>query len=398
MATRTWRGLVVVLCAALGSFSFAAAGGEVLASRQPRLALTFFPWSADAKAQLASQIILGQDGKPANERAANVARATRLAQESILRKPANAAALSALAMTKAVGDPARATALFRLSERMSRRDTAAQLALIEADVERGDVPAVLRHYDRTMQVKPQMANLLIPILAAASKDAPIRVEIGRTLRTRPFWWGEYVTELARSGTSPAALSDAAFAVQAKLEVPGEAAAVSAILYRLATLNAWGDMRRVFARYCSDPVCRTQPVNGGFERRSQLMPLDWVLPDDPAASAIEPDPAGGGQVLTLRGGGSAAVRQLMFLAPQGHVLSLRIGGTPAAEDAPALDLACTDGRSLLKARLHGAKQWRTTVRVPAGCPAQWLTLTPYADRLDADAATFVDDIRVVAANG
>lgn len=383
------RVLIVLSCLAVGLFSLAAAAGEILAVRQPGTALKLFPWSADAKAQLAGEMVL--DGSP------DVDAARRLALSSLARKPANAPALRVLGIV--ASDVSRATALFRLSERMSRRDTATQLALIEIGVEAGDIAAVLRHYDRTMQVRPQMVNVLMPVLAAASADAPVRDEVGRVLRDRPFWWGQYLGELARKGTSASAIESAVGAIRLDPAIQSEAAALSAALYRLATLGAWDAMARIGQRYCSGPNCAAVPANGGFEQAPRLMPLDWIIADDPAGSAIEPDPAGNGSVLALRGaGGRGAARQLLFLRAGPHRLSMRFGGTPGAANTPMIGIACTDGRAILSSRADGAPRWGAALRVPADCPAQWLTIIPYALDLEGDGAVLVDDVRIIAGEG
>src|SRR5687768_10910415 len=119
------RALAVI---AVGSLMFWAVLGVTLVGitrrASPAIALNWHPADSTAQAELADALIAAD--------LSNLARAGRLAQASLERSPLSPKAARILAMVRgAGGDGSAADRLLNYASRLSRRDFATQLLLIE---------------------------------------------------------------------------------------------------------------------------------------------------------------------------------------------------------------------------------------------------------------------------
>ena len=373
---------IIAGCLGLALLSLSATAAETFGVLAPDLALLAFPPSANARAELA--MIRFTDGEREEAR--------QLASASLARKPANAEALRVLGL--ALPNQSHAAALLRLSERLSRRDQETQLALIEVEVGTGDIAGALVHYDRAMVVRPELAQMLIPVLVRASEGVEVRTALARQLARRPIWWGSYLSALALGGTSPAAMESGVRAVHLRPDVPDEAATLSTIFYRLATLGAWPELSRLAHDDCSGTCDLVR--NGGFNHEPRLMPLDWIVSPDPGASSIEPGVNGRTGALLLRGDGTDhGTRQLLLLVPGRYALGVTMQTAWNADHAPTVTLQCSNGDGVLRTRVPPRPFSRAAFVIPTGCTAQWLMIEPNSGDRGGDDEPSIGKIAVTA---
>jgi hypothetical protein len=82
-----------------------------------------------------------------------------------------------------------------LSERLSRRNFATQLWLIESDAQSGNIGGTLRHYDIALRTIADAPQVLIPTLLAAAGEAPVRSALVPYVRNGAPW----LPKLIRAG-------------------------------------------------------------------------------------------------------------------------------------------------------------------------------------------------------
>lgn len=358
----------------VGAAAFSHGMAVALAGRVPELAMRWNPWVAGAPAQLAN-LLVQRDQSPTA-----FARARSLAQRALRQDATNVTAMSVIGMT--ARDPALAGRAFRLTERYSRRNFPAQLWLIEDAVQRDDVPAVLRHYDIALRTYRQAAPVLFPVLVAAASDPALQPEIANALAKRPPWGALYVQQLAQSGRDPEATARL-FVELARRGVDPGAPALSALYARLVEARSY-DTAWALYRTRQPQAERRGLRNASFaEAPGAASPFEWQLSDEIAATArLERSGAAGRLVFDAAAGeGGEVARQLLLLPPGTHRIAVAFADVDVPGDGPPpfVQLSCDRIREpLLRLPLaRGNGRAAANVTVPAGCPAQVLSLTVQA---------------------
>ena len=395
--------------AAAGWLVTAVGWAAVLRSAQPVRALAFTPWDARAASRSAERTLAG--GRPD---AATLRQAGALARASLRRDPTVVSAWRTLGLTEA-GEQRRqvASSLFRMAERLSRRDLPTQLWLIEERVEREDIPGALRHYDTALRTNPGASDILMPILVAAAGAPQTAVPLGRLLATRPSWSGNYYYRLSQA---PAATApDPALVVRmlrtaragGPLANPGM---LRELMEAMVERGAYRPALSVFAILSgrvADPSSGVR--DGGFESAGDYPPIDWSLAGDTGLGAeIRSGTGGHGGALvayasTDRDG--TVARQLLLLAPGAYRLRYSVGREHGASPSRLQwRIACAGAGADRPVPLDhpidptwGAGLRDTGFRVPAGCPAQWLSLD--IGSTDPEGAeAWIDDVAVARVPG
>ena len=172
---------LAALVAALGYANVSFTLAEAL-RRDAERAHALAPYDGRMTARLAG--VLSGPEATASDRS----RGDDLARKALRQDPVNVPAAAALGFNAQVrGDVATARRAFTYAERLSRRDPMTQLWAIEEAVARNDIGDAVRHYDIALRVKPEMSEVLFPVLAAASVEAPVQAQLVRTLRVRTHW-------------------------------------------------------------------------------------------------------------------------------------------------------------------------------------------------------------------
>ena len=88
-------------------------------------------------------------------------------------------------------------AAMALSSRTSRRDTLAQIWLLEKAAEQNDFDALLTHYDAAVTVTPELASVIHPILVATLKYETARSALKPYIRRSARWMPGFLNIASR---------------------------------------------------------------------------------------------------------------------------------------------------------------------------------------------------------
>jgi hypothetical protein len=366
------RGGLAVIAAVLGYYSVTFSLAQSAMSHNPALAHQLAPYEGRIMGRLASSLI---EGKPSD---ADRARADRLARLALLREPTAVIAVSTLGINaEARGDTNAARHLFAYAFQLSRRDPKTQLWNIEDAAGRGDVTGALRAYDIALRTRPALANLLYPILAAASGDAKIRQALVPTLAAKPRWSDSFINHIARSASNTASAA-LLFGDLQRAHVAVPAAAQTAVVNALVGAGRLNEAWRYYAsirRGADQQRSRDPRFTAGLAAPSLL---DWTPANEGGIMTSTQD---GAFDFTLPASvGGVLLQQVQLLPPATYRLTGRSSGIEDQESArPYWTLRCrVDGRELGRVVLPNSSQasgrFYGTFSVPAGCPVQTLSLT------------------------
>ena len=373
----TWaRAATVVAALVAAALVFSLQLGYLTARSAPDTARQFMPMNADANAYSAKLLLeTGAQGEELDT-------ARRLAERALDRSPASAQALETLGLlTLAQGREDAAVAMLEQTSRMSRRQGATQIALIEPAAARGDIDGALARYNAALRVSRSSAGALVPVLVAASGDPLIAPRLADLLAQRPVWRLDFARQLVLTPDPPnAAFLSNLESLQLSAEEPTEREILSAGIERLL---AAGRYDAAYAQYRkATPGAPAAPAllrNGRF-REDGLAPFDWALErtEETEASIIREDSGAALWVTSQTGDGLAASQALLL--PPGRYRAQMQFEHPAGGAAPlAIRVACYGGDTVLgDARGPGSPGTRTLAMdfvVPAGaCEGQKLEIS------------------------
>ena len=372
---------------------------SVLGSSLPDLVLSIWPASPSAHAARSSQMLAAGPLSPARiEQAATEARG------ALQQDPLNVEAARNLGVLHGIwGDNLGAEHLITYAESLSRRDLPTQLWLIESNVRRNNIPAVLQHYSRALAVSPEAGGLLFPILSDAATFPYVRRPLVQLLLSRPEWWLDFDNYAINHAASPATVYDLARLTHLSVRNGGERDAISNALSRLAGMNRFDLAFGLYRAVVGPSALATLVRNGDFESDGHLQPFDWVLANgNGRAAAIQTRLEGGGRALFLQvqsGLSGEVARQLLTLPPGEYTVSLESGDIRRDEgERPQLAVLCAQGATqLLDMRLPPSPPAGTNSArnfpVPAGCQAQWLIVSASGPTAGSSNDPWIDRVSI-----
>jgi hypothetical protein len=372
---------------------------SALREQYPALTSAFGPFNARARAARAEQILMAGKGEPAAR-----AEARSMTQAALLRDATVVAAWRNFVIADFTSRPLDVTTrLFGLIERMSRRDLATQLWLIEERVRQDDIAGALQHYDIALRTAPQASEWLLPVLVSATANDGIIGPLAALLRTDPPWRQSFLFTLAQA---PPSGRNALRLVQslAAARLPTRPDIMATLIDKVAAARDFDSARRLYS--LARPGNAGGLVrNGGFSGAAPFSAFEWALVSqgDLSADQINMDGAGDGNVLEVRAARGAAgivAQQMLVLAPGRYRISERSGALSEARPADLYwRIVCVNRANsvvaeipIVRARSAGtaAPAWQ----VPAAdCPAQWLALAVRPGGAAADAGAWVDAVAI-----
>lgn len=369
--------------AAAAAATASSAAGAFLADVNGPLALRFAPWNAEALGSAAAQRIDGS----------NPGAATALARSALQRDATTIAAWRVLGTQSAlIGKTDDATRIMRFSERLTRRDLATQLWLIEDSVRRNDVGEALRHYDNALSTNRAARDLLLPNLASALSAPALGKPITALVARRPNWLEPFLNALTRFAKPDEQAVDLLVAVRRGGYTPALAEA-TAFPGRLADEGKWKQAARAYVAIQPRSVRDIESDTGGFDREPKIAPFDWALASSSNLQAYADEPVRKGGAPTLRiaasdGEAGTPARKLLLLGPGQYRLGIGVRSlAPPLPAKAALSIRCAgEQQDLLSQSIVPPAQSRpiaTQFSVPQECPAQWINV-------DFEAA---DDLRM-----
>ena len=389
-ATAARIALFALLGLALAYFAFANAFTNVTHRGNPRLALRFTPDDPLALTGLAATRITRAE----NLRDPAI---TALARQSLTELAINPAALRLIGLTASAsgGLPVGRRAML-LADRMSRRDVATQLWLIEEAVARNDIPGALHRYDNALRVAGETQQVLFPVLTAAVEDPQISRSFIPYIQQPPPWLGDFVRYAVRNSRRPATYAALFMRAGGLPRDPVFASLEQELIKRLIDTDASATAARFYGSLQN--ADRRVLRSAAFSDRSvdpRFVPLTWEIFTLPGLNAAFV--RSGSDALALQGlveaGGATPVARKVVLVPAG-TYRLRAQQALTGEGGTAeatWQLLCSGGNSAqpvwtrtdpLTARRRTVD---ATINVPAGCNTPMLRLLVAATGSSAEFA-------------
>ena len=161
----------------------------------PARALLIAPGNARALTMMGDVALLGAQGKPDFISAERLAKSA-LRRDSTLGTPYRVLGFAA----ENRGDDVGAARFIGFAGKLSRRDFASQLWLINGAVARNDVAGALEHFDTALRTSDAAPPILMPILSQALSEPQIVDELATRLLGSP-WGAQFLTEAIATSKS-----------------------------------------------------------------------------------------------------------------------------------------------------------------------------------------------------
>jgi hypothetical protein len=373
-----WRILVVFLSASLAWATGVGAIVNITSDSNPDVALSFVgdePNALTAKLDAAlSKTKTSVDQRVLLSSAGNVKKA--LVGQVINPRGLRQLALIADANTNN-SNVEEARVLMALSTKLSRRDFAAQLWLIEDGVRANNIVSTMRQYDMALRTSAESTVILYPILSAALVDDEVRRAFIPYFRANPPWLVSFLSFAINGGASPVAMA------QTILDGGGIPNDVNyrpfhgQLLQQLAAKGAFTEAFQYYARL--EGRFQPLPTSTAFEKATidpDFAPLSWQLQSSPGVEALfEPVGKSGAQqlhVIVNSGERAPVVRKLMGFSPGTYRFSQKMIAARLSNGASAywqlLCLQDSDRILIWQSNLDSAK-----IEIPTECKGQYLEL-------------------------
>lgn len=362
--------VVAILGLPLLWLSLAVSVAGVTDRRHPSQALMWWPWSADAAANLAARLVLRTSTADRTE-------ATELAQRAMKRQAILPVAMRTLAIATVYGNPTsdKPRQLIAYAERLSRRDAPTQLWLIEDSVQRGNVANALIHYDRILRTSLEARAQVLPVLTAAVNDPAIARSLARLLARQPSWRDDFVSQMVTRVDNPVSLATLLPVAGLSPQSPQDRGYLQLGLTRMATQGSPDLAYRLYRRFGGRaPALGQALINGDLAHEPGLAPFDWIGNDDPALATSREMNEGKWQFHAGLSAGATGnlARQMLITRPGRYAIEAGISGPPSDGSTVTLTLRCLNGKTLLSLPSRNGKNIIGTANVPVGCSAAWLT--------------------------
>lgn len=376
----------------IGLLALAAAGataakttGLVFAQSQPQLSLSVDHDNPIASARLGSLLVARPNPGP---EALDTARSLSL--RALRSTPGNVTALRTLGIVEARTRPRRSGDLVRLAASFAKRDTAAQLWLVNYYARIGDDDRALDSLGAALRTSPSVRPLLFPALLQSVAQTSLHPQLAELLTTGSEWPAEFWNYLKDSSTVPAHIGGLVASVGSRGgELPKTA--LQTIAERLAQDGRIAEALTLVSAI--DPTADIRKAFVGlqdFSAKGLPAPFGWDLA---STGRLFGEPGGGGELRTdVRTGSQGVIaRRLVALPAAGATLTAKLaieGGT--VEDAPSIVVRCAaSDRVLLNRRPTGlTTDIVAPIIVGGGCPYQWIEIiSPEVRSAEGASATF-----------
>lgn len=341
----------------------------------PSVALTLFPNDGVAQAAQADLLVLAEPTAPPPA-------ARSLALAALRNQAINPRALRVLGFyTEATGDFAEAERLVRMAERLSRRESQAQMWLVEASARRGDIKQTLVHYDYALRVRLDNQQILFPRLASAISDPEIRAALVPYIRAKNGWGEMFIADAIARNVDTPALATLMIESGGLADRKANRTLQTSLLNRLVEGGHYGAARSLYlSMEGAKPARLTNTQFDPADLGGRYGPIGW--------QSIDNVDGGGGMGrdgatnrLTLDVFASAAntrpvMRKLLFLTPGNYGFAVRLSRLES--DPGGLlrwQVRCmsgTQGVAVWTAE-SAEKTLNASFAIPSGCAAQMLEL-------------------------
>jgi hypothetical protein len=329
----------------LAAISASAALANSAAQRAPDMAAGMWPVNGFALANAASARI-----EAANTGLVVPGEVRELAERAIVAEPTSVQGLRNLALYYDThGDGAGARRLMRLVVRLSARDTAANMWLVEDYLRRGDLADATTLIDATLRTDSSASAQLLPGLAGLLELPGAEAVMLDLLAGGPPWGHDFWTAVLQSGASPQAA--------ARLRI--------ALHQRGAPLAAGHDARLIEQLVDARAFDQAFALYAAAGRAAQYPPIDWRLAGG-SGIAVSREADGKLGVSALAGSSGVVAQRLVTLPRGTYRLRIASSGMFTAR----ITCAHLQGEHTLDVRPSGSGSFDQ----PSACGQAWLTLS------------------------
>lgn len=358
-------------------FSASAALVNVLHARLPSAALAIdsndpVALVRDAQIQLATGE--GLEGGPPQ--------IFDIARRSVLELPINAPALRLYGLvSSANSDLTGVRDQMALSDRMSRRDSASQLWLIEDAVARNDVAGALRHYDVALRINEPTRALLYPVLTDALEEPVILRRFLPYMVEQPPWLVSFLRHAVSNTRDPRVIVDLARMAGGFPKDTAYASLDTELLRHLVIENYYEAAIDHFRRIDgADPALLTSLQKTDASTAEAFKPISWEpYSIDGISPILVGSETGGIEIESdIESGYVGPVARKLLALPTGRY-SIRAqmrGEGFGQSDSVTWSLTCGEAATLLDQTVEIDEEFAISggFTVPSGCPAQMLTIS------------------------
>jgi hypothetical protein len=321
-----YRLCLLVGGAVLSIFALLSSISAAMQISNPAISLRFESSNAVAKAVRADQIFVANGGRRSNW--------VDLAKQSLKDEPINPRAVRLLHSAQQLSKKkASANALLALADRITRRDVLTQILLVEANVEKDDIGATLKHYDTALTTSIEARDILFPILAEAMSDQSILTQLATMFKNERPWRMGF---LYHAGFKPERLDQTLWLLNRLGPLPKDATSRAferQMLTQLTNLRRYPEARSFFRNMQDAP--RGLLTTFSFEnsvRHADLRPIAWDLNASGNADVQLVTAGGDGEhphmsAHVWSGPTSTLARKLAYLPPGPYTVQIttQVGG-------------------------------------------------------------------------
>ena len=246
----------------------------VTRSKNPEIALKFVSGDGVALANLADQTYTQSFTNPPDK-------VRKLALAALRKQAINPKALRNLGyLSDAKGKPAKAEQLIRMAAKLSRRETGAQMWLIEAEARKGNTRQTLAHYDIALRTKPETQEIFFPRLVAAIEDPEIRDALKPFFSAEASWTVNFLYFAVATSEAPSTVVDLIIETGGVRDPQASREQQVVLLNRLVRVGDYANLKRFFLTIPGSN--RRSLVNAGFaasDLTERFGPLSWQITGD-----------------------------------------------------------------------------------------------------------------------
>ena len=267
----------------------------------PELTLAVAPSDARAMSAWAGQIqlILGRINDP---EAIALARAA-LRRDTTLATPYRVLGLA----REAVGDLSGADRFVGFASKLSRRDVATQLWLINRAVDRNDVSDAVGHFDTALRTSDAATDILFPILVNALSEPEVVDAVAPRLLTAP-WAQDFIAKAIDTGSSMPGILALAEAMNRERR-PFSPDTMRQLANRLVETKSYALLPRFRAISTARSVDRQAVADSMFNRPVEVPSFDWAFDEAGRANVIRVSDSGQGSGMSFELIEAAAATQV-----------------------------------------------------------------------------------------
>lgn len=305
------------------------------------------------------------------------------------------------------GDKAQASKLMAMSDRVSRRDTWAQIWLLEEAARAENFDGILTHYHAALSVKPELAQALNPVLVSVTRFPEVRVALRPYLRANASWTSGFLSGAA-SQAPISDIFDMVLPVAHHLSGDSYVPAVSQITYRLAAdgrtqeamtfaQTAWRDFGpQAFAAFAPDAI-NSDP---------RLGKLSWTFGNEGGISSQLQGEGAFEASLGSLSRGIVASRTIPLRGAGNYSFTQRVeilGSTPPSQlnwQAECVGAAALEPQIIWRQSVpldRDNATYQSSISVPDGCNLLTLSLLGNGPEGQATALVLFDDLQLKQGN-